>query len=209
MSLISFISSIMSWRSSCVSSIWSIFNFFVSAFSVFAASFMAATVVCVSLIESIANDVCSMLNACPAIWSRCCSYIFLRFSVSIARRLMFAAVGPFAFFNCSLYFLSSRSNFAIFSSIAWTRESMRPLASVSDGGGATSFFFPNIRFISARRSDARPSDEPTPAGPVRRSRTDVGDGSGKIWPQRTFPATDSRLRNPFVRFFVAALVPTN
>ena len=68
------------------------------------------TVVAVSLIESIANDVCSMLNCCPATWSLCCSYIFLRFKHSMARLLMLAAVGPLAFFSAVRYFNSSWSS---------------------------------------------------------------------------------------------------
>lgn len=65
------------------------------------------TVVAVSLTESIAKLVCSMLNCCPAIWSRCCSYIFLRLSVSMARLLILAAAGPFAFFRALRYLINS------------------------------------------------------------------------------------------------------
>lgn len=57
------------------------------------------TVVAVSLMESMANPVCSILNCCPAIWSLCASYIFFRFRVSMARFLMLLAVGPFAFLS--------------------------------------------------------------------------------------------------------------
>lgn len=51
------------------------------------------------------------MDACEAVDT-------LRFSTSIARFLMFAAVGPVAFFNCSLYLRSSSSRALILPSTA-------------------------------------------------------------------------------------------